>query len=404
MLVDPKDFPILKQKINGKPLIYLDNAATTQKPRKVINAISNFYTKSNANIHRGIHSLSEKATTAFEESRAKVAAFINAASPKEIVFTKNTTESINLIAKTFGELNIKAGDEIIVSALEHHSNLLPWRMLAEKKKAVLRIIPLNSDFTLNMTEYAKLISDKTRLVAITGMSNVTGTLTPVKRITSLAHKAGAKVLIDGAQYAAHIPTDVQSIDCDFFVFSAHKMLGPTGVGVLYAKKEILETLPPFLYGGDMVKSVQQDRIILNDIPHKFEAGTPNIADVIAFGSAIDYLSEIGMDRIREHDLKLLKFAKEKFSKYKEVALLCPKDLQKSGGTLSFTVKGVHPHDIAEIFNQEGIAIRAGYHCAEPLIRGLKLNSAARMSFYIYNSLDNIKAAEKALKKVLKIFK
>jgi len=396
-------FPILKRRINGKTLVYLDNAATSQKPQVVVDALTNYYENFNANIHRGIHTLSEEATTAYENCREAVKNFINANSTKEIIFTRNTTEAINLVAYTWGEANIKEGDEIIVSQLEHHSNLVPWQELTKRKNAKLLSIPLKSDLTLDMEEFKKLLSPRTKLVSVTAMSNVLGTLTPTKEICELAHKAGAKVLIDGAQSAAHSPTDVQDIDCDFFTISAHKMLGPTGVGVLYGKKELLEATAPFLFGGEMVKTVTQNDAEWNDLPWKFEAGTPNIADVIAFAKAIEFLEEIGMENIKKHDRELLDYAKSIFSKYENVTLHSPEDPEQCGSVLSFTIKGIHPHDIASIFNEEGIAIRSGQHCAEPLLKSLNLNATARMSFYIYNTTKDIDRAETALKKVIEIF-
>lgn len=402
-------FPILKRRINGKPLTYLDNAATSQKPQVVIDALTNYYENFNSNIHRGIHTLSEEATLAYENCREAIKNFINANSTKEIIFTRNTTEAINLVAYSWGESNIKKDDEIIVSQLEHHSNLIPWQQLAKRKHAKLLTIPLNKDLTLDMEAYKKLLSQRTKLVSITAMSNVLGTITPIKEICELAHKTGAKVLIDGAQSAAHSKTDVQDIDCDFFTMSAHKMLGPTGVGVLYAKEAILTQMPPFLFGGEMVKTVNQNDAEWNDLPWKFEAGTPNIADVIAFAKAIEFLEEIGMENVKKHDKELLNYAKSIFSKYKEITIHSPKDPKQCSSVLSFTMasarsnKGIHPHDIASIFNEEGIAIRSGQHCAEPLLKSLHLNATARMSFYIYNTKEDIDRAETALKKVIEIF-
>ncbi len=400
-------FPILKRQINGKSLVYLDNASTTQKPQSVIDAISNYYQEHNANIHRGIHTLSEEATDAYEQTRTHVARFINAESPNEIVFTRNTTEAINLIAYTFGETEIFPGDEIIVSQIEHHSNLVPWQYLRQKKQAQLKVILIKEDLTLDLVKYRELLSTKTKLVCITGMSNVLGTIPDLKTIIEEAHKVGAKVLVDGAQSAAHLPTDVQELDCDFFTLSAHKMLGPTGVGVLYGKKELLDKLPPFNYGGSMIKTVDQFESEFADTPAKFEAGTPNIADTIAFKKALEFLEEIGLKNIFEHDTQLLDYAIERFKKYPEVQLFNPRVSNsqiKAGGVLSFTVEGSHPHDIASIFNAEGVAIRSGHHCVEPLMKHLNIPATARMSFYLYNTEEDVERAEKALKEVIKIFK
>lgn len=392
-----KDFPLLQQN-----LVYLDNASTTQKPKQVIAALKNYYTNLNANIHRGIYRLSEKATAAYENTRNHTAKFINARFPQEIIFTRNTTESINLVAKTWGEENIKEGDSILVSSIEHHSNLVPWQQLAKQKKAKLKIIPLKNDFTLDSAAFEKLLTPQTKLLAITGMSNVLGTIPPVKKMIKTAHKNGTLTLIDGAQSVAHMPTDVQDLDYDFFAFSSHKMLGPTGVGILYGKKEILEKMPPFLHGGDMVKKVSQFDAEWNDLPWKFEAGTPNIADIVAFDAALTYLENIGMERIRQHDQKLLDIARQKFSKFREIRIYGPKD--NCGSILSFTINGIHPHDIAQIFDSENICIRSGHHCCQPLMERLGIPATARISFYLYNTEKDIEKAAKALKKTIKIFK
>ena len=399
-----KDFPIFSRKINGKALVYLDNASTSQKPKSVIDAISNYYKTFNANTHRGIHTMSEEATIAYENTREHLAKFINATLSKEIIFTRNTTEAINLVAYSWGETNIKKDDEIIVSAIEHHSNLVPWQELCRRKNAKLKIIPIKADLTLDLAAYEKLLSNKTKLVSITAMSNVLGLMPDLTKIIKSAHKVGALVLVDAAQSAAHIKTDVKKLDCDFLAFSGHKMLGPTCVGVLYGKYAILSDMPPFMFGGDMVKSVEQHKAYWNDLPWKFEAGTPNIADVIAFDAALTYLEKIGLENIHKHDQKLLKYAIQKFSKYEKdgVSLILPKT--NASSILSFSIKGIHPHDIATIFNDEGIAIRSGYHCSQPLIEHLNLSSTARMSFYFYNTESDIDHAEKALQKVLKIFR
>lgn len=398
-----KQFPILKRKINGQPLVYLDNASTSQKPLVVLQALQNFYLNSNANVHRGIHTLSEEATDQYENVRDKVAKFINAKT-EEIVFTKNATEALNCVAVSWGRLHIKKDDEIIVSALEHHANLVPWQELAKEKKAKLKIIPLTKDYLLDLKVCEKLFSAKTKLVCVTTQSNVTGTIVPIKKIISLAHKFGAKVVVDGAQSAGHSQTNVKNTNCDFFVFSAHKMLGPTGVGVLYIKRALMDEMSPYMYGGDMVETVEQEKATYQRGYMKFEAGTPNIADVIAFGSALDYLTLVGLDAIAAHDKELLAYAKKCFSKYSSVKIFSPTKIQNCGGVLSFSIEGVHPHDIATIFDQAGVAIRSGLHCAQPLIQRLGVSSTARLSFYLYNTKHDIDVAEKALKKVFTIFK
>lgn len=400
-----KDFPILKRKINGKPLIYLDNASTTQKPAAVLFALQKFYTTSNANIHRGIHTLSEEATAQYENVRKKTAKFINAKSEEEIIFTKNCTESLNCVCVSWGRHHINKGDEIIVSALEHHANLLPWQELAKEKSAALKIIPLTADYLLDIEAYKKLLSKKTKLVCVTAMSNVTGTIVPIKKITAMARAVGAKIVVDGAQSIGHLKTNVRDIDCDFFAFSAHKMLGPTGVGVLYAKRALQNEMSPYMYGGEMSLSVREKSASFRSGPWKFEAGTPNIADVIAFEAAIDYLENIGLNAVAAHDRELLAYARQRFSLYpRRVKLFTPSRVEDAGGILSFAISGAHPHDIAAIFNEEGVAIRSGLHCAEPLVRKLGVAATARLSFYIYNTKKDIDAAERALKKVLKIFK
>jgi cysteine desulfurase/selenocysteine lyase len=400
-----KQFPIFKRKINGKPLVYLDSASTSQKPQTVIDSLVNYYTNTNANIHRSIYKLSEEATSAYENVRAQTAKFINVKNAREIIFTKNATESINLVAQTWGKLNIKPNDEIIVSILEHHSNLVPWQQICKEKNAKLKIIPLTKNYSIDLKEYKKLLSKKTKLVAITGESNVLGTRPPLKEIIKLAHKKNAITIVDGAQMTAHSLINVQDLDCDFFVFSSHKVLGPTGVGVLYGKENLLEKIPPFLFGGDMIKTVSKYNAEWNNLPWKFEAGTPNIADVIAFGEALNFLTKIGIKNINEHNKKLLKYTIEKFSKYKEVKLFYAKgSSQSSTSILSFSIKNIHPHDIAQIFDTEGVEIRSGHHCCKPLMDYLKVQALARISFYLYNTFEDIDLAEKALKKTLKIFK
>ncbi len=399
-----KDFPILKRRVHGKRLVYLDNAATSQKPKIFLDALQKYYTTINANIHRGVHTLSEESTGAYEAVREKTAKFIGAQSAGEIVFTKNTTESINCVAVSWGKKNIKKGDEVIVSALEHHANLVPWQELCRETGAILKIIPLTEDFLLDIEGFQKLLNLNTKLVCVTGMSNVTGSIVPVKQITELSHAVGAKVLVDAAQSIAHSQTNVQNIGCDFLAFSSHKMLGPMGVGVLYIKESLIAEMSPYMYGGDMIETVEQYTSKYKTDYAKFEAGTQNVADVVAFGAALDYLKKIGMSAIEKHDRELLAYAKAKFSKFKQVKLFSPKNIKNCGPVLSFVVEGIHPHDIASVFDSQGVAIRAGFHCAEPLVRRLGVPSTARMSFYLYNTKADVDTAVKALQKTLKIFK
>lgn len=423
------DFPIFRRRINGHPVTYLDSASTTQKPKSVIQALTHFYENTNANIHRGIYKLSQEATEQYEETREAVKNFINAKSASEIIFTKNATEGVNLVAYAWGRNHLKKGDIVLASALEHHSNLVPWQLLCKETGARLEIIPLDKNFGLDLSKLDQILTKKVKLVGLTHASNVTGMIVPIEKIIKKAHQIGAIVFVDGAQSVPHIPIDVQKIDCDFMAFSSHKMLGPTGVGILFGKKEILESLPPFLCGGDMIKEVKQHSARWNDIPWKFEAGTPNIADVIALKKAIDYLKKIGMENVLKHDQKLLAYAKSKLQKMPEIEMYAPKKLraqsadaqrgEKSGSTssetsepiienctgiLSFNVKSVHPHDTAEILSQEGICIRSGHHCCQPLLERLGVTATARMSFYIYNDKKDIDRAVSAIKKVIKIFR
>lgn len=391
-----KDFPILKREINGHRLVYLDNASTSQKPQVVIDALSRFYETTNANIHRGVHTLSEEATDLYEATREKVRSFVNADHTAEIIFTRGTTEAINLVAATWGEQYIGAGDEIVVSALEHHSNLVPWQQLCARKGAVLKVGDVDSG--------ALPISEKTKLVAVTQMSNAIGTTLPIKKIIQEAKKVGAKVLVDGAQGVPHMGFDVQDASCDFLAFSSHKMLGPTGVGVLYVRKEILETLHPYQFGGDMVKEVSDTEASWNDLPHKFEAGTPDIANVIGLGAAIEYLEKIGFEAILKHDQDLVQYARKRLAEFPRIQLYGPQDVTQGGGIVSFNVPGVHPHDVGTILNDSGVAIRTGHHCAQPLLNKLGCNATARMSFYLYNSKEDVDAAVEALKRVYEIFK
>lgn len=407
-MIDPHmfkaDFPLLHRTMNGKPLVYLDNASTTQKPQTVLDAIADYYTHINANIHRGVYELSELATKAYEETRQIVADFIHASEAAEIIFTRNATEAFNLLAYTWGEKNIKDGDVIVGTLLEHHSNFVPWQELCRRKGATLKLIPLRGDGTLNTDTLKEYITEKTRLVTISHISNALGTIAPVEKILAAARAVGATTVIDAAQSAAHMPIDVQKLDCDFLAFSAHKMLGPTGVGVLYGRHRLLETMPPFLFGGDMVKEVTSNGASWNDVPWKFEAGTQNIGDVIAFQKALQYLEKIGLANILAHDQKLLAYARKKLDSLPKIQLYGTTDLLQSAGVLSFNIPGVHPHDVGSILNGEGVAIRTGHHCAQPLMQYLGVNATARMSFYFYNSEDDIDRAYDALTKVYQIFR
>ena len=403
-MLDPlllkKQFPIFERQVNGCPLVYLDNASTTQKPRVVLEALAKYYSTMNANIHRGVHTLSEEATEAYEGVRAKVADFIGASESAEIIFTRNTTEAINLVAYTWGEQNISSEDVIAVSALEHHSNLVPWQELCRRKGAELRIIPLTVEGELDVARLHEIITEKCKLVAVTQMSNVLGTVVPLEKIISRAREVGAKVLIDAAQGGPHLGVNVTKLDCDFLAFSAHKMFGPTGVGVLYGKRELLEKMPPFLFGGDMVKEVTAQQAGWNDLPWKFEAGTPNIADVIAFGAAIDFVKSLDFADVRAHEEGLAKYAREKLSQFPGMIIYGPVN---SAGIVSFNIPGVHPHDVASILNEAGVAVRAGHHCAQPLMQLLNVPATTRMSFSVYNTTEDIDTAVEALKNVYKIF-
>ena len=398
-----KDFPILSRTIYGKPLVYLDNAATSQKPTSVIQSLVDYYESYNSNIHRGVHTLSMEATDRHEDARSKCTRFIGAKEDKSLIMVRNTTEAINLVAQTWGKHNISAGDEILTTHMEHHSNLVPWQKLAEQNGASLQFIELDEDGMLNLSNIDDLITERTKLLALTHMSNVLGTINPVKELTAVAHKMGAKVLIDGAQSVPHMKVDVTDIDCDFFAFSGHKMLAPTGIGVLYVKPEILESMDPFLFGGDMVSQVWDDTATWNDLPWKFEAGTPNIADLIGLGTAIDYLESLGMDEVREHEMALTGYALEQFDRLNDIKVFGPKDLSKRGGVISFHSDDVHPHDMGTMLDREGIAIRTGHHCAMPLTRKLSVAATARASFYIYNTEEEVDKLTAAIRATLDYF-
>lgn len=397
------DFPILEREVRpGVRLIYLDSTATSQKPVQVIEAMDDFYRYTNSNIHRGIHTLAEEATAAYEAARQSVAAFIGATSVRQVIFTRNTTESINLVAATWGRANLKPGDTVILTEMEHHSNLVPWQILASERNIHLEFIPVTNDGLLDLDEYLRLLELSPRLVAFTHMSNVLGTINPAQEIIRLAHNAGAITLVDGAQSVPHFSVNVQELDTDFLAFSAHKMCGPTGIGVLYGRKQLLEAMPPFLGGGDMIKRVHLRSFVPNDLPHKFEAGTPAIAEAIGFGEAVKYLSEIGMEKIATHEREIVEYAMDRLEEIPGVKLFGP-SAQYKGGVVSFTLNGIHPHDISQILDADGIAIRAGHHCAMPLHEKFNLPATARASFYLYNTIEEVDRLAESIYKVKKIF-
>ena len=395
------DFPILHQIINGKPLIYLDNAATSQKPKNVLDAIEKYYREYNSNIHRGVHTLSENATEAYELARLKVKNFINAQSNKEIIFVRGATEAINLVAQSFGRNSLNENDEIIITELEHHANIVPWQLLREQTGATLKFIPINDNGELITEEYEKLLSKNTKIVAVGHISNALGTINPIKTIIDMAHEYGAKVLIDGAQATSHTSVDVQKLDCDFYAFSGHKVFGPTGVGVLYGKEALLEKMPPYQGGGDMIKMVTMTETQYNDLPYKFEAGTPNISGTIGLGAAIDYVNEIGLENISQYENELLNYANQLASEITGLKFIGTAKQKTS--ILSFTLKGIHPHDIGTILNNEGIAIRTGHHCAMPVMERFKIPATSRASFAFYNTHEEIDALIKAIDKCKKVF-
>jgi cysteine desulfurase/selenocysteine lyase len=399
-----EDFPILKIKVRGKRFVYLDSAATTQKPVQVIEAINNYYKNFNSNVHRGVYFISEEATRLFEEARMKVSRFINAESPRTIVFTRNATEAINLVAYSWGRKNIKEGDEIILTEMEHHSNLVPWQILAKEKNAKLKFIPVKEDGTLQLEKLQELFTPKSKILAITHVSNVLGTINPIKEIVEFAHKNGTLVLVDGAQSVPHIPVDVKDLGCDFLAFSGHKMLGPMGIGVLYGKEKILEEMEPFLGGGEMISQVWLERATWNEIPWKFEAGTPNVEGAIGLGSAIDYLKKIGMENIEKRERELTAYAMERLKEIDGIRIYGPKNPELKSGVISFNLENIHPHDVGTILDQEGIAVRVGSHCAQPLMAKFSVSSMVRASFYIYNIEEEIDIMISALKKVKEIFR
>ena len=399
-----RDFPILSRQINGKPLVYLDNAATSQKPKQVIKAVSEYYRRHNANVHRGIHTLAEEATNSYEEARKKVARFINARSEREVVFVRNATEAINLVAYAWGRKNLKQGDEILTTVMEHHSNLVPWQIVARETGSTLKFLDIDEDGFLKLNDLAKLLTPKTKLVAVTWVSNVLGTINPVREITKAAHAKGALVLVDGAQRAPHVPIDVQREGFDFLAFTGHKMLAPMGIGVLWVRQKILEEMDPFLSGGDAIKEVTLEEPIFNDLPWKFEAGTPNVGGVVGLGAAVDYLSKIGMKNIRTHSEQLTAYGLKRLNQVKSLKIYGPSDSNDRGSVFSFTIDGIHPHDLATALDQEGIAIRSGHHCAMPLHTRLGVTATARASFYLYNTEEEIDRLVEGIEKAKKIFR
>lgn len=396
-----EDFPILKQQVHGKPLVYLDNAATSQKPWAVIDAINRYYTTENSNIHRGIHSLSELATADYEESRAKVQRFLNASDIREIIFVRGTTEGINLVAQSYGRRFAKAGDEILITAMEHHSNIVPWQILCEQVGARLRVVPMNHDGELLLEEYEGLLSEKTRLVSVAHVSNALGTVNPVKRLVEMAHRRNIPVLLDGAQAAPHMKVDVRELDCDFYAFSGHKIFGPTGIGILYGKAKHLEAMPPYQGGGDMISLVTFEKTHYNVLPYKFEAGTPHMAGGIGLGAAVDYLEGIGLESVAAYEQELLAYATDALSTIKGLRIIGT--AKEKASVLSFVLDGIHPHDIGTVLDQEGVAIRAGHHCAMPVMQRFGVPATARASFAFYNTKEEVDVLVRAVHKVIKVF-
>ena len=398
-----KDFPILGRSVYGKPLVYLDNAATSQKPVSVIRALTDYYEQYNSNVHRGVHALSMEATDRYEEARVKVANFIGAPSAESVIWTRNVTEAINLVAYSWASKNVQEGDSIVTTQMEHHSNLVPWQRVAEANGAELKILPLNSDGTLDLSDIDSVVTPSTRLLAFTHMSNTLGTINPAEELIAKARSVGATVLVDGAQSVPHMPVDVVELDCDFMGFSGHKMLGPTGIGALYARPEILEGMEPFLTGGEMVLQVWNERATWNELPMRFEAGTPNIADSIALGAAVDYLNDLGMNNVREHEKEITRYALSRFREIEELDMYGPDDPEKRGGILSFHSDSVHPHDLGTFLDREGIAIRTGHNCTMPLMREMGIAATARASFYVYNLEEEVDFLVETLKAALRYF-
>jgi len=396
-----QDFPILGEKVRGKPLVYLDNAATSQKPQVVIDTVHRFLSTYNSNVHRGVHQLSERATEAYEQARQKVQRFINAAESREIIFVRGTTEAINLVAQSYGRERIRAGDEIVISGMEHHSNIVPWQILCEQTGAVLRVVPINDDGEMLLDEYVTLLTPRTRLVSVAHVSNALGTINPVREIIRLARRQGVPVLVDGAQAVPHLKVDVRDLDCDFYAFSGHKVFGPTGIGVLYGQARLLEGMPPYQGGGDMIKSVTFEKTVYNDLPYKFEAGTPHIGGVIGLGAAADYLEGVGLDRVAAYEHELLGYATEALSAIPGVRMIGT--AKEKASVLSFVVDGVHAHDIGTVLDHEGIAIRAGHHCAMPVMQRFGVPATARASLAFYNTREEIDAFVRGIHKVIEMF-
>lgn len=395
------DFPVFRQRIHGKPFIYLDNAASTQNPTSVIERVKKYYEEEHSNVHRGVHTLSQRATESFEKSREVVRSFLNAKSTKEIIFVRGTTEAINLVAKTYGKQILSAGDEILISGLEHHSNIVPWQILCNETGARLKVIPINKKGELILDELPKLLTNRTRLLAVVHISNALGTINPIEYLIKEAHKKGIPVLVDGAQSAPHISIDVQKLDCDFFAFSGHKLYGPTGIGILYAKEHLLESMPPFQGGGDMIKSVTFEKTIYNDLPFKFEAGTPNVSGAIGLAEAMNYITRIGMDTIAVFEKTLVNYATKRLLECNDVRVIG--ESKEKGGVISFLVGDVHPHDIGTILDEEGIAVRTGHHCAQPVMQFFGIPATARVSFGIYNTKEDVDHLIEGLKKIKKVF-
>jgi len=396
------DFPILAQTIHGKPLVYLDNAASTQKPRAVIDCIRQVYEQDYANIHRGVHTLSQRATDRYEGARSRIQRFLNARHSHEIIFVRGATEGINLVAQSFGRSHLQAGDEILITAMEHHANIVPWQILQEQLGFTLRHVPITPTGTLDLSQLEKVLTERTRLFCFVHVSNVVGTVNPVQQLVTAARAVGARVLIDAAQSVPHMPVDVQALDADFLVFSSHKMCGPTGIGVLYGKRELLESMPPFLGGGDMIREVTLQGSRWNTIPYKFEAGTPAIAEAIGLGAAVDYLTQVGMEWVHAHERALTAYAYARIAEVEGIQILGPGP-EARGGLVAFTLKDVHPHDIAAILDRSGVAVRAGHHCAQPLHTELGVQASARASFYLYNTVEEVDALVAALHKTRQLF-
>jgi cysteine desulfurase/selenocysteine lyase len=396
-----EDFPILRQTVHGRPLVYLDNAATAQKPRSVLDALTAYYTQDNANVHRGVHQLSERATLAFEAARSTIQRFINARSPSEIVFTRNATEGINLVAQTFGRSRLGPGDEVVISTMEHHSNIVPWQLICAEKGASLRIVPMTDEGVLQLDEYERLLGPRTRMVSLGHVSNALGTINPVDRMIAMAHRIGVPVLIDGAQAVQHMTVDVQALDADFYVFTGHKLYGPTGIGVLYGKERWLDEMPPYQGGGDMIRSVTFEKTTYNALPYKFEAGTPNIAGAVGLAAAVDYVTAIGMDNVRAHESELLSYGTAALAGVSGLALVG--QAPEKAAVLSFVIDGVHPHDVGTVVDQQGVAIRTGHHCTQPLMQRLGIPATARASLGVYNTHEEIDALVTALQNVRELF-